>query len=122
MEKYRSAGVVSGETLIGEVRGRSVVIIDDLISTGGTIARAARACAEHGALAVFAAASHGLFAASDPGLTRLDELVVTDSVSPAQPPSPSLRDKLTTITVANLFAEAIRRLHAGGSIVELLRQ
>jgi len=60
MEKYRSAGVVSGELLAGDVRGKVAVIVDDLISTGGTLIRAAKACRAAGAVRVFAAAAHGL--------------------------------------------------------------
>ena len=62
-EKYRSDGVVSGEALVGDVAGRDAIIVDDLISGGTTVARAAAACREHGATRVYAAASHGVFAA-----------------------------------------------------------
>ena len=61
MEKKRAHGKVSGETLFAQVEGRTVVIIDDLISTGTTVGRAARTCLEQGASRVFAAATHGLF-------------------------------------------------------------
>ncbi|MGD9881371.1 MAG: ribose-phosphate diphosphokinase [Reyranella sp.] len=61
MEKSRSAGVVSGQVLAGDVRGATAIIVDDLISTGGTLVRAARACRAAGAGRVFAAAAHGLF-------------------------------------------------------------
>jgi hypothetical protein len=85
MEKRRSRGVVSGETLFADVKGRTVVIIDDLISTGTTLLRAAKAAREHGARRVYAAASHGLFIGhADQLLTdpALDKVVVTDSVPP----------------------------------------
>ena len=62
VEKYRSAGVVSGGTLVGNVAGRIVIMIDDLIASGTTLARAAQACRDAGATAVYAAASHGAFA------------------------------------------------------------
>jgi ribose-phosphate pyrophosphokinase len=68
MEKTRSAGVVSGEVLAGDVRGRTAIIVDDLISTGGTLVRAARACRTGGAARVFAAAAHGLFMEGAPQL------------------------------------------------------
>ena len=61
MEKYRSGGVVSGERMSGEVKDKTVIIIDDLISTGGTISRAAAACKKAGAKKVLALATHGLF-------------------------------------------------------------
>ncbi len=77
MEKRRSAGVVSGDTLFADVAGRSVVIVDDLIGTGTTLLRAARASRDAGARAVLAVASHGLFVGSaatalaDPVLDRI---------------------------------------------------
>jgi ribose-phosphate pyrophosphokinase len=123
-EKYRSAGVVSGEALVGDVRGKVAIIIDDLISAGGTIARAAQACRDHGATRVLAAASHGLFSGpANPVLaaSTVERIVVTDSVPPMRVTDAGLKAKLAHVSTANLFAEAIRRIHGGGSIVELLR-
>jgi ribose-phosphate pyrophosphokinase len=123
MEKRRSAGVVSGELLVGPVDGATVLIIDDLISTGGTIARAARACRDNGARQVFAFAAHGLFvgeagqALADPGLTRT---FATDTVPPFRLDQQTVRDHLEIVSAAPLFGEAIRRLHQGGSINELV--
>jgi ribose-phosphate pyrophosphokinase len=121
MEKSRSAGVVSGETLVGEVAGRTAIIIDDLISSGTTIRRAISACRAGGARRILAAASHGLFnekageLLDDPAL---EQLVVTDTVPPLRLGA-AARSKLCILSVAPLFAEAIRRLHSGGSLVEL---
>lgn len=122
-EKYRSQGVVSGDLIVGDVAGRQAIILDDLIATGGTLARTARACRGLGATRVHAAATHGLFA-GDAARVLADEalssLVVTDSVPPpAWPPGP-VRDKLSVVPTDALFAEAIRRIHGGGSLVELL--
>ena len=61
-EKYRSGGVLSGDALVGDVDGKVAIIVDDLISAGNTIARAAHACRERGATRVIACASHGVFA------------------------------------------------------------
>ena len=61
MEKYRSAGVVSGEAFVGDVAGKVTIILDNLISSGTTLARAAEACQIRGAKRVYAAASHGVF-------------------------------------------------------------
>jgi ribose-phosphate pyrophosphokinase len=123
MEKKRSEGVVSGEAVIGEVRGRVAVIVDDLIATGTTMARAAQACRQRGALAVHALATHGLFSAEAErvlGAAPFDSIVVTDTVPPLRL-SPDFRSRrLTVLDAAPLFAEAVRRLHAGGSIVDLL--
>lgn len=123
MEKYRSAGVVSGEAVVGEVRGKTAIIIDDLISSGTTLARAAGACKAQGASRVFAAATHGVFVGeagkvlADPAL---DQVVVTDSIPPFRLPHELLDSKVEVLETAPLFAEAIRRLHTGGSLVELM--
>jgi ribose-phosphate pyrophosphokinase len=121
MEKQRSAGVVSGDRLVGEVAGRTVIIIDDLISSGTTLARAAAACT--GARQIYAAASHGLFAQKAGevlGASAIGQIVVTDTVPPFRLESPAARGKLKILGTAPLFAETIRRMHSGGSIVELL--
>ncbi len=123
MEKHRSGGVVSGEALVGEVGNCTAVIIDDLISTGTTMARAARALRKAGAARVLAMASHGLFvgdAAANLGDPAIERVVVTDTVPPFRLDPAVARDKLVVLDAAELFAEAIRRVHGGGSIVELL--
>jgi len=123
MEKTRSAGVVSGEALVGDVMGRVAILVDDLISTGTTLARAASACRARGAARVIAAATHGLFtgdANARLAEPALEELVVTDTVSSFRLIEPAVRKKLVTLEAAPLFAEAARRMHDGGSIVDLL--
>jgi ribose-phosphate pyrophosphokinase len=123
MEKARSAGVVSGETLVGDVSGRVAILIDDLIATGTTLARAAAACRARGAARVVAAATHGLFTGE--ANTRLaepalDEIVTTDTIPPFRITDPAVRRKLVTLEVGPLFGATARRLHEGGSIVDLL--
>jgi ribose-phosphate pyrophosphokinase len=123
MEKYRSAGEVSGETLVGDVAGASVIILDDMISTGTTMARMGRAARAAGARRVFAAATHGVFlpAANEAiGGDAFDRVVVTDTITPLRLRPDVARRKIVVLSVAPLFAEAIRRLHAGGSLVDLL--
>jgi ribose-phosphate pyrophosphokinase len=123
MEKRRSEGVVSGEAVVGEVGGMTALIIDDLISSGTTLARAAAACKALGAKRVFAAASHGLFigaAASVLADPALEKVMVTDSVPPFRLPPALLESRVEVLDSAPLFAEGIRRLHEGGSLVELL--
>ena len=123
LEKYRSAGVVSGEAVVGDIEGKVAIILDDLISTGGTIARAVAACRSRGAGAVYAVATHGIFVGeaarmvADPGLERL---VVTDTIPPFRLDPALVRAKVTVLDTAPLFAEAIRRIHTGGSVVELV--
>lgn len=123
VDKRRSAGVVSGDTLVGNVEDATVLIIDDLISTGNTLARAARAARAAGAKRVITFATHGLFmrgaaeALADPAIERV---VVTDSVPPFRLPPGPVRDKLEILPSAPLFAEAIRRLHTGQTLSDLL--
>jgi len=123
MEKQRSAGVVSGELLVGDVGDRAAVLIDDLIGTGTTLRRAARACRERGALKIYAAASHGLFVGDAAEVVAdpvFEKVLVTDTVPPFRLPPGLVAEKLLVLDAAPLFAEAIKRIHAGGSIVELL--
>jgi ribose-phosphate pyrophosphokinase len=124
LEKYRSAGVVSGEAVIGDVAGKAAIIIDDLISSGTTVMRAAEACRARGATAVYAAATHGVFggkASETLASPALDEIVVTNTIPPFRLESSTVRQKLTVLDASPLFAEAIRTIHGGGSIVELLQ-
>ena len=121
-EKRRSAGVVSGDLFAGEVAGTTTLVIDDLISTGGTLVRAARAARKAGAKRVLALVTHGLFmpgaevALMDPAI---DRIVVTDSVPARNLGGGAGRAKVDIITVAPLLAECIRRLHVGEALTDL---
>lgn len=120
-EKYRKGDTLTGELLVGDVGGKTAIIFDDLINSGGTMARAAQACRKHGASKVFAAASHGLFSeGARESLTGcgLESIVVTDSVAPFRQEQ-SLPEHLNVESCSNLFAEAIKRMHGGGSVSEL---
>ncbi len=120
MEKKRSRGVVSGDVFVGEVEGRRVVLLDDMIGTGTTMVRAAEACIEHGAEAVYAAATHGLFVgAAEETLSVFEQVVVTDSVPPFRLSDEFCAQTVTVLDGASFIAAAIERLHEGGSIVEL---
>lgn len=125
MEKQRSSGIVSGEALVGDIKDKVAIIIDDMISTGGTILRTANACRKQGAQGVHAAASHGIFVGdadqvvADPAL---DSLTITNTLPPFRLDPELVRNRLTVLDVAPLFAEAIRCIHNGGSIVELLKE
>lgn len=123
-EKYRSAGLLSGELLVGEVAGRQVLLFDDLISSGQTLVRAATACRAQGAVAVWAAAAHGLFNADAMqrlGTGPIDRIFVSDSVNILGLEGTPLEAKLEVVSCAVLLAEAIRRSHEGGSIVALMQ-
>lgn len=123
MEKHRSGGQVRGDTLVGSVRGKSAILVDDLISTGGTLVRAARACKDQGANKVYALATHGLFVGQANDVladTSLDEIIITNTVAPFRLDQVLARGKFAVLDAAPLVAESLRRIHQGGSIVELL--
>jgi ribose-phosphate pyrophosphokinase len=124
-EKYRSSGTVSGDALVGDVAGRDAIILDDLISGGTTVARTASSCMERGARAVYAAATHGLFAGTANetlGTASVEQVVVTDSVPPLRVTDAALAAKLVSVSVVPLVAEAVRCLHEGGSLAALLER
>lgn len=105
--------------IIGDVAGRTCIMIDDMIDTAGSIASGAKAIAERGAKAVYACCTHGVL--SGDAIQRLDEspiirVVVTDTIPlPDSKRSP----KIEVISVAPLLADAIRRIHDDRSVSEL---
>jgi ribose-phosphate pyrophosphokinase len=124
MEKRRSRGVVSGDLFAGDMKGAVVVIVDDMINTGGTTLRAAEACRDQGAESICAVATHGLFG---PGVEKLFEspaidcIVVTDSIAAASEAVVNFpKARINVLPVGPLIGEAVRRLHTHGSIGDLL--
>lgn len=121
-EKHRSAGVVSGELFVGDVEGATGIIVDDLISTGGTLVRAAQAARKAGARRILACVTHGLFmpgsetALADPAIERI---VVADTVPPFRLGEGPVREKLDIVPVGPLLAEVIRRLHHDMPLTDL---
>jgi ribose-phosphate pyrophosphokinase len=122
-EKYRSAGVVSGDLFVGDVAGTTALIVDDLISTGNTLLRAARSAHKAGAKRVIALVTHGLFmqgAAEVIADPAIDQVVVTDAVPAFRLDNPAKNKKLVTLPAGPLLAETIRRLHEERSLTDLL--
>ena len=123
VEKRRSAGVVEGELFVGDAKDATVLIVDDLVSSGGTLLRAARAVRAQGARRVIAFATHGLFM---PGTSEvlahgaIDRLVVTDTVPPFRLSDSASRQKIDIVSVVGLFAQAIDRLHRNQPLDDLL--
>lgn len=121
-EKHRSAGVVSGDLFVGDVDGATALIVDDLISTGNTLLRAAHSARKAGAKRVMALVTHGLFmrgAADVLADPAIDRIVVTDAVPPFRLDRPAENKKLVILPAAPLLAEAIRRLHEERSLTDL---
>lgn len=120
LEKHRSGGVVTGSLFAGDVRGRTAIIIDDMISSGGTIMRAVKACRDNGVDRVFAAATHGLFSKGANQLFEQggpDRTFVTDSVTI---PTSLISERLQIVSAAPLLADAIARLSNGESFYDLV--
>ena len=118
IEKRRIGNVDMSEVLnlIGSVRDRPVIVVDDEIDTAGSITQAAEVCLANGASEVYAAAVHPVF--SGPAIERLRdspirEIVVTNSI--AIPENKRL-DKITTLSIAPLLGEVIQRIHTGTSV------
>jgi len=105
--------------VVGEVRGRMCVLVDDMIDTGGTVVKAAEALIAEGASSVIVAATHAIL--SDPAVDRLkncpaSEIVVTNTL----PIPPERRfDKLTVLSIAPLISRAIREVFEDGSVTSL---
>jgi ribose-phosphate pyrophosphokinase len=109
--------------LVGDVTGKTALIIDDEIASGGTLLEAAAFCLERGARAVKAAAVHGVFSAS--ALTRIGaspiaSVLVTDSLPLPLGVTALEHSKIEQLSVAALFARAIEAIHDGTSVFELV--
>jgi ribose-phosphate pyrophosphokinase len=117
MEKQRSGGRVTGELFAGDVRDAVVVIYDDMISTGTTVARAADAAMAHGAHSVHCAATHGLFAGdavTTLGAAPLASLAVTDTVADVAERCAELRCERTVLDSTAVFAQALAHANRSG--------
>ncbi|MDE6147563.1 MAG: ribose-phosphate pyrophosphokinase [Bacteroidales bacterium] len=107
------ANVVGSITAIGEVEGKNVVIVDDMIDTAGTLAKAANVLKDMGAASVRACATHAVF--SGPAYERiaesaLEEVIVSDTIPLSQDPSKD-RSKITVLTMTEIFADIIDKVY-----------
>jgi ribose-phosphate pyrophosphokinase len=115
--RYADDDKAVARQLVGEVDGRTALIIDDEIASGGTLIEAANFCLSRGARAVRAAAVHGVFSGGALDRIRasaIESVLVTDSL-PCKDPHP----KIEQLSVAALFARAIEGIHGGTSVFEL---
>ncbi|MDP6157535.1 MAG: ribose-phosphate pyrophosphokinase [Phycisphaerales bacterium] len=123
-KRRESSEKIASKNLIGDVDGRTVLMVDDMISTAGTICGAAELVMERGAIRVVAAASHPVLCGL--AMDRLadapiERIVVTDSI-PDRGRLDPIRDKLVELSIAPLLGEAIYRIHHDMSISALFQR
>lgn len=113
--KHRAkANVVESMTVIGDVKDKNVILIDDMVDTAGTITKAADLMMSKGAKSVRALASHAIM--SDPASERVDASAMTEMIFTNSIPFNKACKKATILSVAHLFADTIRRVHNNESI------
>ena len=127
IEKRRTSNDAKAEalTLIGDVKGSDVLIVDDEVDTGGSIAQAVKVVKRNGARNIYLAFIHPIF--SDDAAERLARLPIkhiltTDTVSIPPKKMKPLKDRLTVISVAPMLGEVIRRAHEGRSVGEMFNE
>jgi len=122
VDKRRISGShVAVEHIIGDVEGRNVVLVDDMISTGGSISEASRVCRKYGAKTIVIAVSHAVLCG--PAVERLDaapidKILITDSI----PPRAQLPRNTEVVSVAPLLANAIMNIHRNESVSSLFNE
>jgi len=117
-KRRKSASDVEAMAVIGEIKGKNILMVDDLTETAGTLTQAAALLKKKGAKNILACVSHAIL--SDVGIERLrksviDELITTDTVQ--RPPIDGV--KIVTLSVAGLLGEAIKRIHSNESVNSL---
>lgn len=123
-KRRKNGSEVEATSIIGDVKDKTVVMVDDMISTAGTICEAARFVSQRGAKDVIAACSHPVLVGL--AMERIKEspiskLVITDTIPEAGRCEP-IRDKLVELSVAPLLGEAIHRIHHHSSVSSLFRK
>ena len=108
------ANEVAAMQVIGDVKGKNVVLVDDMVDTAGSITKAAQIMKDNGALSVRAVASHCVM--SDPATQRIEDSVLEEMVFTDSIPYTKQSSKVKQITVADIFAETIRRVENNESI------
>jgi ribose-phosphate pyrophosphokinase len=127
IEKRRTGNDANAEalTLIGDVTDRDVIVVDDEVDTGGSIAQAISVVKNHGARDVYLAFIHPIFSRN--AAQRLAELpiqriITTDTVSIPEEKIKPLEDRLTVLSIAPMIGEVIRRAHEGRSVGEMFNE
>lgn len=102
--------------IIGDIKGKNCILVDDMIDTAGTICNGANALKEMGAKSVYAACTHAVL--SGPAVDRIEDSAILEllALNTIQMPEEKMLDKLKILSVGSLFARAIKRVHVGESV------
>jgi ribose-phosphate pyrophosphokinase len=127
IEKRRTSNDAKAEalTLIGDVSGRDVIIVDDEVDTGGSVAQAVDVVQKHGARDIYLAFIHSIFsknAAERLAALPIKQIITTDTVTIPTKKMEPLRERLTILSIAPLLGEVIRRAHEGRSVGEMFNE
>ncbi|KJE96240.1 ribose-phosphate pyrophosphokinase 2 [Capsaspora owczarzaki ATCC 30864] len=121
-KERKKANEVASMVLVGDVTGKPAILVDDIADTCGTLALAAQKLFEAGATSVFAIVTHGIFSGKALQIlndSRLNAIIVTNTIPHED--KKQICDRIKTIDVAPIFAEAIRRTHNGESVSYLFK-
>ncbi len=122
-KRRKSATTVAMNNIVGEIKDKTVLMFDDMITTGGTISEASKVLKEHGARRIFVTATHGVFAGQAVeriAKSPIERLVITDTIPPCSRLDP-IRERITILSVAPLMGEAIKRIHLNQSVSAVLK-
>lgn len=122
-KRRKSGSEIEAKHIIGDVSGKNVIMVDDMITTAGTMTEAVKIVRDHGARDVYLAATHAVFA--PPAMERLaasnfTAIAVTDTI-PLLDRADAIRDRIKILSVAELLGEAIHRIHHNASVSALFR-
>jgi ribose-phosphate pyrophosphokinase len=120
-KRRKSGSEAQAAHIIGDVKDKNIIMVDDMITTAGTMTEACRILRDHGAKDIYVAATHAVFA--PPAMERLaacdfTQIAVTDTI-PVGSRADAIKDRLVVLSVADLLGEAIKRIHRNQSVSAL---
>ncbi len=122
-KRRKSGSQTEAKNIIGDVEGKNVIMVDDMITTAGTMTEACKILRDHGAKDIYISATHAVFA--PPAMERLancnfTKIAVTDTI-PVGTRADALKDRLVVLSVADLIGDAIHRIHHNESVSALFK-